>query len=349
VCEHCSGPIRFTSHRCPTCGAELGYDTDTRRVRVLVPANRPSTFAIDGSPTLRWRCLNAAWGCNWTLPAGTDAVWCRACALTRGRPDEQRGVALRAWVVAEAAKRRLVHQLDHLGLPIVPRSPDAPDGLAFDFVAVPELGGITGFRAGVVTLDLAEVDDTYRDEQRRAFGERSRSVVGHLRHEIGHHYWELLVRGAGAEDAFRVLFGDERADYRNALDTHYTDVSSTWDTTRYVSRYATSHPHEDWAETFAACLRILDVLATAVAHGLLADHDGRVAGDAATLDIDLVLTRWRAMGVALDDLVDAVGGPPSSTPDAADVVVDKLSFVHDLVRRAAIAGYRSGPPQMGLL
>jgi hypothetical protein len=87
----------------------------------------------------------------------------------------------------------------------------------FDFVAVPELVGITGFRAGVVTLDLAEVDDTYRDEQRRAFGERSRSAVGHLRHAIGHRYWELLVRGAGAEDAFRGLFGDERADDRNAL------------------------------------------------------------------------------------------------------------------------------------
>ncbi len=335
MCSRCGGAIGFTALRCPTCGAELGYDSDTRRIQVLVPTAQAGTFLVAGSSILRWRCLNSAWGCNWILPAGTGSIWCRSCALTRGRPDERRGEALQAWAVAETAKRRLVHQLDHLGLPIVPRSPEAPDGLAFDFVAVPNMSGLTGHLDGVVTLDLAEVDDVHRDEQRRAFGERYRSVIGHLRHEIGHYYWRRLVPRFGEEDAFRSLFGDERADYRSALDNHYAGAHSLWDPTRFVSHYATSHPFEDWAETFAVYLRILDVTMTAVDHGLTPDEDGRAAGGAATIDLDLVLHRWRALSIALDDLLDAFGGRTPSTLGAPDPVVDKLSFVHRVVRRAA--------------
>lgn len=320
-------------HRCPTCDAELGYDTETHRVRTLAPTGTPGTFAIIGSATVRWRCLNAAWGCNWMLAAGTGDVWCRSCALTRGRPDEDRPDALAAWAVAEAAKRRVVHQLDVLGLPIVARSPDAPTGLTFDLVAVPDMLGLTGYLDGVVTLDLAEVDDHFRDDQRRSFGERHRSVIGHLRHEIGHHYAAQLVRGSADEERSRVVFGDERTDYRSALDAHYAGPDGPWDRARYVSRYATAHPVEDWAETFAIYLQILDVTATAVRHGLVADRDGRLAGDATSIDFELLVGGWRSLVVGIDDLLGATGGPPSAALGAHDLVVDKLAFVHDIVRR----------------
>ena len=95
---------------------------EQRTIRVLEPTADPAVFRIDGHDGPVWRCLNSAWGCNWTLPAASDTTWCRSCRLTRGRPDEARPDAVEAWMTAEAAKRRLVHQLDELALPIEIRS-----------------------------------------------------------------------------------------------------------------------------------------------------------------------------------------------------------------------------------
>ena len=130
---------------------------------VAVAIERPATYEVVGHDGRWWRCMNSAWGCNWMLTAGSDTVWCRSCRLTRGRPDGERPDAVEAWVRAEAAKRRLVHQLDTLGLPFEMRSTSTPDGLVFDLVHIPGERGITGHFDGVVTLDLAEADDRYRD------------------------------------------------------------------------------------------------------------------------------------------------------------------------------------------
>jgi hypothetical protein len=344
-CEHCGRHVRFDAQRCPNCDAELGYDAVSHAVCELLPTAAGAAFTLHHSGRLHWRCLNSAWGCNGIVFAHTAAVWCRSCSLTRGRPDEERSDALNAWVHAEAAKRRVIHHLDELGLRFRARSSGAAHGLAFDFVSLPGVGGITGFADGVVTIDLAEVDDAHRDAIRRQFGERFRTVLGHLRHELGHFFFGVLVPGDDDLAAFRDTFGDERIGYRAALDEHYLTFHSSWDADRYVSSYASSHPVEDWAETFAAYLQLLDLVDTAVARGLVDDPDHVLTGRASTIDLDAVRRAWRDLAPALDDLGAALGGHSGFPPDLSDGVFLKLVFLHGLVVRHVEAATTTGAGQ----
>lgn len=327
-CERCDGVVAFTAVRCPTCGVELAYDDAARRVRVVVPTGDGALFArADGARV--WRCLNAAYGCNWTVAADSGDVWCRSCRLTRGRPDDGRPDAIAAWSAAEAAKRQLLAQLDGLGLPVVDRSTGAAHGLAFDLVHLPGEGGITGHLGGVVTLDLAEVDDLHRFDLQRRLGEPFRTVLGHLRHEIGHYYWPHLV-GPQQLGACRELFGDETADYQRALDDIYSSNETIWDPTRFVSPYATAHPLEDWAETFAHYLHVLDLVDTAVAHSLVPAFVGShpEGGSAPSADFRSILDVWRTVNDGFTALAASIGSPAPFPFDHAGSVVEKLTFVH---------------------
>ena len=244
-------------------------------------------------------------------------------------------------MVAEAAKRRLVHQLDTLGLPIEGRSPEDPEGLAFDLVHLPGEGGITGHSAGVVTLDLAETDDRHRDELRVRLNEPFRTVIGHLRHEIGHHYWSVLVRDGGSETSFRRLFGDERVDYRTAVEAYYAGDRPAWDPSVHLTAYAASHPLEDWAETFAHYLHIFDGLDTAIANGLTpVDRPADLGADTDFADI---LDTWRVVNAAITAVAAAVGMPPVYPFDPTGVVVDKLAFVHARVMRSFVTTRKETP------
>jgi hypothetical protein len=329
-CDRCGHIVPFSAHRCPGCDASLGYVTEQRTIRVLVPTADPAVYETDDLDLPLWRCLNSAWGCNWMLPAASDTTWCRSCRLTRGRPDEARPDAVEAWMTAEAAKRRLVHQLDELALPIEIRSTAAPEGLAFDLVHLPGEGGITGHLDGVVTLDLAETDDQHRDELRRRLGEPFRTVIGHLRHEIGHHYWGRLVGQTDDLGRFRQLFGDERDDYRRAVERYYAVGNAEWDRTRFATAYAASHPLEDFAETFAHYLHILDATDTAIAHDLCPpDSTGVIVTKAVTnVEFDDVLDAWRPINTAVNAIAETLGAPAVYPFEPTGAVVDKLAFVH---------------------
>lgn len=329
-CERCANVVSFDCQRCPTCDASVGYLSEERLIRVLLDTSDPVSFAIAGRTSPVWRCLNSAWGCNWVVDAGSETPWCRSCRLTRGRPDDARRDAIEAWIVAEAAKRRLVHQLDELALPIEVRSATAPDGLAFDLVHLPGHGGITGHLDGVVTLDLAEVDDRHRDDLRRRLGEPYRTVIGHLRHEIGHHYWGRLVGQSSDMRHFRRLFGDERRDYRTSIERFYTCPTASWDRTQFVSPYAASHPFEDWAETFAHYLHIADATDTAIAHGLVSPPRAWATQDAAPFrgEFTEMLDMWRPINAAVNAIAESLGSPEVYPFDPAPAVVDKLAFVH---------------------
>jgi len=333
-CDRCAGVVDFAAQVCPTCAAPLGYLDDERTVRVLEPTSDPAVFAVDGAADGEerslWRCLNAAWGCNWMLPAATSSMWCRSCQLTRGRPDDDRQDAIEAWMTAEAAKRRLIHQLDEIALPVETRSA-THDGLAFDLVYLPGEGGITGHLDGVVTLDLAEADDAHRDELRRRLGEPFRTVIGHLRHEIAHHYWGRLVGQTDEVTRFRRLFGDERDDYRRAVERYYAGDVAAWDPTTYITAYAASHPLEDWAETFAHYLHILDVTDTAVARGFVPGSGSSgipAARGLGGLELDELLDVWRPINTAVNAIAETVGAPAVYPFDPRGAVVDKLAFVH---------------------
>ncbi|MGK9518001.1 putative zinc-binding metallopeptidase, partial [Salmonella enterica subsp. enterica] len=85
-----------------------------------------------------------------------------------------------------------------------------------------------------------------------------RTLLGHFRHEVGHYYWDRLIANSHWLAAFRSLFGDERASYAEALDQHYQNgPRPDWQQT-CVSAYATMHPWEDWAETWAHYLHMMD-------------------------------------------------------------------------------------------
>jgi hypothetical protein len=336
ICSTCHHELGFESMSCPNCASVVGYLPDRREVVVLV-ADGPARYVVDGDSTVQWRCLNASWGCNWMLPADEGDVWCLSCRLTRGRPDEADPAAIVAWSAAEAAKRRLVFQLGELALPIEPRSSAAPQGLAFDLVHIPGASGVTGHDRGIITLDLSEADERHRDELRRNLGESFRTLIGHLRHEVGHYYFAQLVSQREEIADFRSLFGDERNDYSSALDEHYRRTrtgADEADSSRFVTAYAAAHPLEDWAETFAHYLHTRDGLQTADSHGLFAAgrQDGtravrtRRAGDAQSFSS--ILERWLPVAETINAIADGLGSTRPYPFTLGPVVVTKLEFVH---------------------
>jgi hypothetical protein len=331
-CGVCGSAISFTSSECETCGTALGFLVPAGAVVPLKEAGgatftmSPASIA-DDQPPLLWRCLNFAWGCNWMLPADAGDVWCESCRLTRGRPDETSIDAVLAWSGAEQAKRRLIYQLRTLGLPVGRPSNGNDEGVVFDLVYLPESEGVTGHRPGVVTLDLREVDDRFRESTRVSLGEADRTVIGHLRHEIGHHYWALLVGRAGAEEEFRQLFGDERSDYQSALRDHYEHPGRVVDDD-HISLYATAHPSEDWAETFAHYLHMRDGLESAAAFGLIAD-------DVPTASTESMVAEWQQLTRAVNEIAVGLGHARPYPFEITSEVTAKLDFVHRQVQRVA--------------
>ena len=317
-------PIRFDASRCEHCGSLLGYIPDELAVRNVTTIDDVH-FGVDGRAGSWWRCLNAAYDCNWMLPVGSGDVWCRSCRLTRGRPDDARSDAVAAWASAEASKRRLVYQLDSLGLAVDALSPDQSDGLIFDLVHLDDGGATTGYNRGVVTLDLAEADEHHRELLRWQLGESFRTVIGHLRHEAGHHYFHRLVSQSDDLTQFRVMFGDETSDYGDALAQHYADPTE-WDPARYVTAYATAHPLEDWAETFAHYLHMRDGEETATAHGMF-------TGDVDADDFADVLGRWECVVETVNEVAESLGVAAVYPFTPVGEVVTKLAFVHQQVTK----------------
>jgi len=208
-------------------------------------------------------------------PAPTGAVprqtLCRACRLNRTIPDQAIEEHRHWWAEIERAKRRLVSSLIALRLPVASRvSEDPARGLAFDLLRAPSGGPpvTTGHADGIITLDVEEADDSRRERRKAALHEPYRTLLGHLRHEVGHYYWQRLVDGTPWLQPFRALFGDERADYAAALQRHYEQGPPAEWPLSHVSAYASAHPWEDWAETWAHYLHMLDTLDTAVSFGL---------------------------------------------------------------------------------
>ena len=186
-------------------------------------------------------------------------------------PDLSLSVNQMRWRRLEEAKRRLFYSLLRWRLPIPTVADDPERGLRFEFLA--DQGGdapkvMTGHDGGLITISIAEADDVERERRRTAMGEPYRTIIGHFRHEIGHYYWDLLVRDGRRLDECRALFGDDRQDYSEALERHHQfGPPQDW-RDGYVSAYATMHPWEDFAETWAHCMHIVDTLETAASFGL---------------------------------------------------------------------------------
>jgi hypothetical protein len=294
--------------------------------------------------------------CNWAFPEANDAEYCLACQLNRYIPNLSVPGAQAAWHRLEMAKRRVVYTLVQLGLPIEPKQGDPPadgpderPGLAFDFLQEAEGDGvpqvITGHNEGLVTINIAEADDPFREKMRVQMGEAYRTVLGHIRHEIGHYYWDRLINGKpSVAAAFRDLFGDESADYVEARKRHYAEGAPADWPVRFVSAYASMHPWEDWAETWAHYLHIVDTLETARAHGLslqpaaVAKRPTEKPIAARRLDptsFDDLIGGWLPLTMALNSLNRSMGMSDGYPFVLSELAIAKLRFVHDVVSEGA--------------
>ncbi len=346
TCAHCGQRVYFENFTCTRCGSDLGFEPGALEMRTS-PAGAGDGFAGSGGP--RWsRCANAAAaGCNWLVPEEGTGGFCRACALNRTIPDLGDPANAARWREIEAGKRRLVYALLRFDLPVRERDEAAGDGLAFDFLAdMPGKPAMTGHEDGLITLSIAEADPAERERRRTDLGEAYRTVLGHLRHEVGHHYWDVLVRDGGKLEACRAVFGDERADYAAALEAHYADgPPSDWQSA-FVSSYATSHPWEDFAETWTHYLHIVATLDTARSFGVsVRPEDGsdvrsaRIAYDPYRANcIEDLIDDWLPLTYAVNSLNRSMGQPDLYPFVLAAPAIAKLGFIHDLIapfRRSA--------------
>ena len=345
-CDHCENLVFFENTHCLGCGRVLAFLPDLMEIGSLDPAGGgtwQSPYSSAGGRTYRL-CANysGAQVCNWAVDAGRDDALCAACQLTTTIPDLTVAGHQSAWYKLEVAKRRLVYTLLSLRLPIEPRSRD-PRGLAFEFLAgsaewQPPI--MTGHSGGVITIALAEADDAERERRRKALGEPYRTLLGHVRHESGHYYWTRLIEGTDRLEAFRAQFGDERDDYAAALSQHYANGPSPDWQTRFVTAYASAHPWEDWAETWAHYLHITDTVEIAAACGVsirprrrdepAMPNVSETAGELAT-SFDRLMSSWYPLTYMLNNFSRGLGNADAYPFVLSPPAVEKLRFVHDTV------------------
>lgn len=314
--------------------------------------------ALEAAGNNRWRVLgeNAGTGfyrmcanyaeenvCNWMVAEQDQVPFCSACGLNDTIPDLSDGANRTLWYRLEVAKRRLLYTLYQLGLAVVSRLQDPGKGLAFRFLASQnETTGnehcrvVTGHETGLITINIAEADPVARVTTREQMNERYRTLLGHFRHEIGHYYWDRLIQGTAWLAEYRAHFGDERLDYQEKLRHYYTHGAPPDWSGSYVSEYASAHPWEDWAETWAHYLHIVDTLDTA--------HDGGVAAGGSAIhspfdkepdhDFRQSVDEWSALTVALNSLNRSMGQGDLYPFSLSPKVVDKLCFVHRVVADA---------------
>lgn len=345
----CGQAVFFRNSQCLACSALLGYAPGQACVSSLQAGIEPGTWLLDAQPDagLFRRCANldTPAACNWLVPLANPGVHCLACSLNQTIPDLSIRHNHELWRKVETAKRRLVAQLLGLGLPVLAKAVDAERGLAFDFVGVDLEGKLptTGHANGLITLDIREADDAHRERVRLEMHEPYRTLLGHFRHEIGHYYWDRLIADGPWLDEFRRLFGDERDNYAQAMQRHYRQGAPLGWEQRHVSAYASMHPWEDWAETWAHYLHMMDALDTALGFGMSAhemDLDYQPFPASVLYDPQhpsapaflAFVNAWIELAGMLNELSRSMGQPDFYPFVLSPAVIGKLHFIHLVVQ-----------------
>lgn len=352
-CDHCDNLVFFENFQCVNCANTLAYLPDLGVVGSLDPAGDGHWKSpLERAEGRTWRlCANYTDHnvCNWAVCDDDPNPLCLSCRLTRVIPDLDRPGHKEAWYRIEVAKRRLGYSLLNLRLPVSNRIKDPERGLAFEFRADPddpnEPRVLTGHAEGLITLNIAEADDAERERRRNALREPYRTLLGHFRHESGHYYWDRLIRDSKWLDGFRKLFGDEREDYAAALKRHYEQGPRPDWQQQFVSAYASVHPWEDWAESWAHYLHMTDALETAADAGLSLrpkrpgqpklksapdPHDDNPE------PFDKLINSWYPLTYLLNNLNRGLGLPDGYPFVLSPPAVKKLRFVHYVVVAAAV-------------
>ncbi len=343
-CQNCGQTLYFENTKCESCGARLGYLPREATVTALRPAGESSWYALAKRGTRYKFCANAALDvCNWLIPEQEPDQLCIACRHNRTIPNLSDPENLRRWRLIEVAKHRLFYTLLKLRLPLDAKNKDT-NPLTFDFLDQVAAGGppvMTGHANGVITLNIAEADDAERERVRAKMGELYRTLLGHFRHEIAHYYWDRLIANTPELESFRQIFGDERADYVQALQLYHADGPPADWREHFVSAYASSHPWEDFAEIWAHYFHMVDTLETANAFGLAVQPKlskgmtARIDFDPLHAELDRIIEAWLPLTFAVNSINRGMGVPDLYPFVLSPAVVGKLSFVHDCIRAHA--------------
>jgi hypothetical protein len=349
-CQNCGQQLYFENTRCERCGLALGYLPERETITALkqeppVPGSNEVVWrALADQNTYRY-CTNAAYDvCNWLVQTKRADVYCLACRHNRIIPDLSLADNLEKWRALEVAKHRLFYTLIQLRLPLETRW-ENPAGLAFKFLADVEAAAsavMTGHVDGVITINIAEADDAERERRRQKMGEFYRTPLGHFRHEIGHYYWDRLIANSTHVENFRRLFGDERRDYDDALRNYYANGPAPDWPQHFISAYASAHPWEDFAETWAHYFHMIDTLETAHVAGLvlspqLPQSPGAVFDfHPREADMDQLIEAWLALTFAVNSINRSMGLHDLYPFVLAPTVAAKLTFVQQRIR--AVSG-----------
>ena len=357
----CGELIFFENVTCLVCRRELGFLPDALTLSSLEPAENGKFKANAGKrgQQLYKKCQNYAKEsvCNWMIPTGAAAEegndpFCLSCQLNQTIPDLSRDQNRALWRRMEIAKRRLVYTLLSFNLPVANKAADPEKGLAFAFLEdqVKPDGGVskimTGHENGLITLNIAEADDSVREKIRLSMKEPLRTLLGHFRHEIGHYYWDRLIKGSEFLEPFRTLFGNERENYAEALKKYYSGGAPVNWQNDYISAYATAHPWEDWAETWAHFMHIQDTLEVANDFGLVGKSiriDPRDAGRGTWLSKQQItfegtIGAWAELSIALNSINRCMGLSDTYPFVLSTPIVNKLEFVFEVILAGSAGG-----------
>jgi hypothetical protein len=329
LCPECHQDIFFEQDHCAHCNASLLFDSSTLQMRSGHEANA---------------CVNRPLiGCNWGTT--NQGGYCPSCALTRTVPPLQTTRNVVLWRRVEEAKRRLLYDLARLGLPLI--GSVSHRHIVFDILS-DDVGQpiMTGHFNGLITLSLSEADDAMRETRRVLFREPYRTLLGHFRHEVGHFYWDLLIDGTRLHQAFRLIFGDETVDYQASIEDYHRRAQRDYDRFGFISEYATSHPWEDWAETFAHFLHITSTLDSASSLPLsLSKRSYETLRDPyMESDFEALLASWTPVTYTMNELNRSMGLGDAYPFDLSPAVNGKLHFVH-----MAIQTFRRENPEAALM
>lgn len=351
-CDQCGHLVFFDSVECLHCGATLAFLPQSLELAAMEPLENGRWQRVghghDGTSQAQRFCRNRTEykACNFTVDDSDPQALCVSCRQTRWLPDLSDLANLRRWRQIEAAKRLLYYNLARLGLQPVPGERAPVYHLLEDLEGQPRV--MTGHDNGTITLNVAEADDEERARRRVSLNEPYRTLIGHLRHECGHFFWDLLVKDTPNLERFRILFGDEREDYGEALQRYYAkeDKLTGWQDS-FISSYAQSHPWEDWAETWAHYLHMVDLLETAASYHTRVTvpdpaqpHDQRVENPfgAHPPDFATMLEQWVPLTLLLNSLNRSLGHLDAYPFALSAGARCKLLWVHELLQQHRLGG-----------
>ncbi len=337
TCTSCNNPLYFENSTCLNCQHMVGFDAE--KFSLVALDNNQNGYSPVNNKNENFRfCSNAVHGtCNWLIPVTNASPFCKACELNRTIPELSTIVNQSKWQRIEIAKHRMVYSLLRLRLPVeAKKTPDEIGGIAFDFMGdtSPTERVMTGHDNGVITLNIEEADEGELTRHKLDLGEKYRTLLGHFRHEIGHYYWDVLIKDSKHLEKFRKLFGNEEKNYDEALQQYYKNgLQSNWNNF-FISPYASAHAWEDWAESWAHYMHMMDTLETAWSFGIgihRKEMQKDVYNDPYTIsDFNELVDMWFPLTFAVNSLNRSMGHADFYPFIISEPVIEKLKFIHEV-------------------